>query len=190
MSHIPLKRGMLIRHQNHLFAVEEFHERHTGKQKPTVHVTLRDIRDGHSADRTLDDLLPIEPVEHEYRMIQYLYARGERRVFMDSETFEELELGRSQLAGCEPFLVDGDTYRVMIADGQVVMLEMPEIVKIGVKLTAAPGHSVGSAANITKEATLENGLEIRVPLFIKTGDVIRVDTRTRTYAGKEAKEGA
>jgi elongation factor P len=185
MANIPLKRGMLIRHQNRLFTVEDFNERHTGKQKPTVHVTLRDIRDGHSADRTLDDLLPIQAVEHQHRTMQYLYARGPSRVFMDSETFEELELGPAHLHGCEPFLVEGEQYRVMFADGQPIMLEMPEIVSIKVKMTAAPGHSVGTAANITKEATLENGLEVRVPLFIKTGDVIRIDTRTKTYAGKE-----
>ncbi len=185
MSNIPLKRGMLIKHQNHLYAVESFSERHTGKQKPTVHVTLRDIRDGHSADRTLADLLPIETVEHQYRQMQYLYARGAARVFMDSETFEEIELEAQHLQGCEPFLVDGEQYRVMFADGQAIALEMPEIIPIKVKLTAAPGHSVGMAANITKEATLENGLEVRVPLFIKTGDVIRVDTRTKSYSGKE-----
>ena len=188
MANIPLKAGMLIRHQNHLFTVEEFHERHTGKQRPTVHVTLRDIRDGHSADRTLDDLLPIEPVDHQYRILQYLYARGEARIFMDSETFEEMELGRSHLAGCEPFLVDGESYRVMFADGHPVMIDMPEILAIKVTMTAPPGHSIGGAANITKEATLENGLEIRVPLFIKSGDLIHVDRRTRSYSGKAGKD--
>lgn len=188
MANIPLKRGQLIRHQNHLFTVTDFNERHTGKQKPTVHVQLRDLRDGRSVDRTLDDLLPIETVEHQYRPLQYLYARDDRRVFMDSETFEEHELGPAHLQGCEPFLAEGEVYRVMFADGQVVMLEMPEIIPLTVTLTAAPGHSVGAAANITKEATLENGLEIRVPLFIKTGDRIRVDTRSRTYAGKEHTE--
>jgi elongation factor P len=62
---------------------------------------------------------------------------------------------------------------------------MPEVIPMRVADTAPPGHSVGAASNITKEARLENGLEIRVPLFIKTGDLIRVDTRSRTYSGKE-----
>lgn len=183
--HIPLKRGMLLRHQGHIYAVTDFQERHTGKQKPTVHVALRDVRDGHPVDRTLADLEPIDEVSHAYRQVQYLYAKGGAHVFMDSETFEELDLGPPQLHGCEPFLREGETYRVMFADGRPLSLDMPEIVTLRVKETAAPSHSVGNAAAVMKEATLENGLVVRVPLFIKMGDAIRVDTRTKTYDGKE-----
>lgn len=185
MSNIPLKKGMFIRHQDHVFLVSEFHERHTGRQKPTVHVALRDIRDGHPVDRTLDDLLPIVEVDHALRPTQYLYARGDARVFMDAESFEEYELTDAQLHGCQPFLNEGAEYRAMFVEGRLVSLQIPEIVPLKVNMTADPSHSVGASANITKEATLENGLEVRVPLFIKTGDLIRVDTRTRTYAGKE-----
>lgn len=182
---IPLKRGMLIKHENHLYFVDDFAERHTGRQHPTVHVQLRDIRDGRHCDRTLDDLLPIQEVERGYRTMQFLYAGGDGHVFMDSESFEELTLDAVHLHGCEPFLAAGDTYRVMFAEGRPVALEMPEIVALKVANTAAPGHSIGGGSNITKEAILDNGLEVRVPLFIKTGDMIRVDTRTKTYAGKE-----
>jgi elongation factor P len=64
-------------------------------------------------------------------------------------------------------------------------VDVDDIVTLKVKMTAPPGHSVGGASNVTKEATLENGLEVRVPLFVKTGDAIRIDTRTKTYAGKD-----
>ncbi len=185
MSNIPLKRGMFIRHQNHVYIIDEFHERHTGKQKPTVHVHLRDLRDGRPFDRSLADLLPIVEVEHAYRRMQYLYPRSGEHVFMDAETFEEMPLTTVHLHGTEPFLNAGDEYRVMFIDGAPAAIEMPEIVPLKVALTADPGHSVGLASNITKEATLDNGLEVRVPLFIKTGDLIRIDTRTRAYAGKE-----
>lgn len=182
---VPLRRGMVIRHQNQLFYVADFSERHSGKQKPTVHVSLRSVVDGHSVDRSLDDLLPLQEVAYAYRPVQYLYARGERRVFMDGETFEELELGPAQLAGCEPFLKEGEQYRVLVADGRPLRIELPEIVSLKVAVTAAPERSVGTAGNVLKEATLENGLVVRVPLFIKPGETIRVDTRNRSYAGKE-----
>ncbi len=185
---IPLKRGMLIRHQNHVYTVVDFHERHSGKQRPTVHVALRDVRDGHPVDRTLADLEPIEEVPHAYRQMQYLYAKGAAHVFMDSETFEEFELSGAQLQGGEPFLREGESYRVMFVDGRPLNLDLPEIVKLSVKETAAPSHLVGNAASVLKEATLENGLLVRVPLFIKIGDTIRVDTRSRAYVGKEGKE--
>jgi elongation factor P len=182
---VPIKRGMVIRHQNHLFAVAEFNERHTGKQRPTVHVLLRDLLDGHQVDRTLDDLLPIHEVEHGYRKVQYLYAKGDVRVFIYSETFVEYEVGPAQLQGGEPFLLDGGEYRMVFADDRPILLEIPDKVDLHVILTAPPERSVGTGGTVTKEATLENGLMVRVPLFIKTGDLIRVDTRSRTYAGKE-----
>jgi elongation factor P len=181
---IPLRRGMLLRHQNHIYQVTEFSERHTGKQKPTVHVALRDIRDGHPVDRTLDALLPVQEVPQALRKMQYLYARGATRVFMDSGTFEEQELSGPQVGDRPDFLKEGEEYRVHFVDGMPVLVEVPDIVTLQVKLTAAPGHGIGGGSNITKEATLENGMEVRVPLFIKTGDMIRVDTRTRTYDGK------
>ncbi|MCK4342780.1 MAG: elongation factor P [Phycisphaerae bacterium] len=183
--HIPLKRGMLIRHQNHVYSVAEFQERRTGKQRATVHVTLRDVRDGHQVDRTLGELEPIEEVPHASRSMQYLYARGDERVFMDAETFDEFELGPAQLHGCEPFLKEGETYRVLFIDNHPLSLEMPDVVRLAVVETAAPAHSVGGASNVQKEATLENELVVNVPLFIRVGDTLRVDTRTKTYVGKE-----
>lgn len=182
---IPLKRGMLIRHQGQIYTVVDFQERRTGKQRPTVHVALRDVRDGRPVDRTLDQLEPIEEVPHAYRNMQYLYPKNGGRVFMDSETFEEFELTPAQLHGGEAFLKEGEQYRVMFADNRPLALELPEVVRLQVTDTAAPAHSVGVASSVMKEATLENGLVVRVPLFIKIGDILRIDTRTKTYVGKE-----
>ncbi len=182
---IPVKRGMIIRHQNRVYAIADLQERHTGKMKPTVHVTLRDVRDGRQVERTLDELGAVQEVAHAIRPMQYLYAKGAQFIFMDSETFEESSLSAAQLLGGEPFLREGDEYRVMFVDGQPMMLMLPEGVALKVASTAAPSHSVGTAGSVLKEATLENGLVIRVPLFIKIGDAIRVDTRTKTYMGKE-----
>ena len=182
---IPLRKGMLIRHQNHVYEVTDYHERHSGKMKPTIHVSLRDFRDGHPVDRTLGDLEPIVEVERAHRRMQYLYPKGDVRVFMDSESFEEYELTDAHLRGSALFLVEGQVYRVCFIDVQAAFLELPENLPMKIAITAPAEHAVGTAANVTKEATLENGLQIRVPLFVKTGDMIRVDTRTKTYAGKE-----
>jgi elongation factor P len=182
---VPLKRGMLIRHQNHIYQVMDFQERHTGKQRPTVHVALRDVRNGHPVDRTLADLEPVQEVPHAIRPMQYLYARGTDHIFMDSETFEEVPLTPAQLHGNEPFLSEGEEYRVKFVDGAPLNVELPEVIRLKVAETAAPAHAVGATSSVLKEATLENKLLVRVPLFIKIGDLIRVDTRTRTYVGKE-----
>lgn len=189
MANIPLQRGMWLRHENHVYQVVDFNERHTGKQRPTIHVALRDIRDGRPVDRTLDDLMPIEEVEHGVRRMQYLYARGDDLIFMDAETFEEHEIGRPLLQGRDVFLSEGAEYRVVVLEDKPVSVEIDDIVKLTVSMTAPPGHSVGAASNVTKEATLENGLEVRVPLFIKSGDAIRIDTRTKAYGGKDHGNG-
>jgi elongation factor P len=185
IMNIPVKRGMLIRHQNHVYTITDVQEHHSGKSRPTYHVMLRAIEDGHQVNRSLDQLEPIEEVDHAIRQMQFLYVNGKQRVFMDSESFEEFELTAGHLHGCEPFLKEGETYRVTTVEGQPVALDMPDIIKLQVKTTAAPSHSVGAASNVLKEALLENDLTVNVPLFIKTGDTLRVDTRTKTYVGKE-----
>jgi elongation factor P len=182
---IPVKKGMLLKHHSRFYFVEDVKEHHSGKQKPTFHIALRDAQDGRHIERSVDELLPLEEVTSRYRNVQYLYAKGDHRVFMDGETFEELEFPTAQLHGCEPFLRDGDQYRVLYAGDTPLSLEMPDVVPLKVTNTAAPSHGTGGATSITKEAVLENGLEVRVPLFVKIGDTLRIDTRTRTYVGKD-----
>ena len=95
---IPLKRGMLLRHQGHVYTVHDFQERHTGKQKPTVHVSLRDVRDGHPVDRTLADLEPIQELTHQYRNMQYLYAKGGGACVHGQRDFRGVRVGRGSVA--------------------------------------------------------------------------------------------
>jgi elongation factor P len=182
---IPIRRGTIIRHHNHLFLIEDFHERHTGQQKPTVHVRLKDLKDGHHVERTLDEIMPIKEVEHTYRMLQYTYARGKMLIFMDTESFDEHELDDERIHGFTPFLREGLELRAMFVEDQLVNVITPDHVSLHVAATSAPERSVGGAGNVMKEAELENGLTVKVPLFIKTGDLISVDTRDRSYAGKE-----
>lgn len=181
---VPVKRGVLLRHQNRFYFVEDVQEHHSGKSRPIYHVSLRDALDGRHIQRTMDELTPIEELACTYRPMQYLYAKGDAHIFMDSETFDEIELNPAQLQGFEPFLHEGDEFRVLCAGTTPLKLETPDSVTLKVVDTAAPSHAIGTAANVLKEAKLENKLEIRVPLFIKTGDAVRVNTHTRDYLGK------
>lgn len=185
---IPIKKGMLIRNQGHLFFVEELNERHTGQQKPTVHVKLKDLRDGHHVERKMDELLPLQEVQHTYRLLQYTYAKPGTYVFMDTQSFEEYELHETHLHGFEPFLREGLEIRAMFADERPVMLDLPPWVLLHVTATAAPEHAVGQSGSVLKDAVMENNLTVKVPLFIKNGDLLRVNTRDRTYSGKEKEE--
>lgn len=186
-----VKRGMLLRHQGHVYFVEDVSERHSGKMKPTFHVALRDAVDGRHIERAMDDLLPVEEVAGTYRPMQYLYARGEERMFMDAQTFEEQDLGEAvRRDGLDPFLKEGDEFRVLFAGERPLRVQVPDSVTLRVADTAAPSHAVGTGGGgVLKEARLENGLEVRVPLFIKPGDLVRVDTRSREYLGKATEAG-
>lgn len=186
---VPVKRGMLLRHQGHLFFVDDVIEHHAGQQKPTYHIMLRSLSDGRKVSRALDELLPIEEVPSSMRTMQYLYTKGPARVFMNTETFDEFELSGPALGGFEPFLVEGQEYRMLFAGDQSVRLDMPEVVAMKIDDTAAPAHAVGGSANIMKEARLENGMMIRVPLFIKTGDLVKVSSTRKEYLGKVADPG-
>lgn len=179
-----LHKGMVIRHEGQLFTVLDFKVAQTGKQRPTVHVKLCSLTTGHTGERTLDQLGKIEEVPTEIRRMQYLYSAGKERVFMDAETFEQYPLGEDVLGDGVAFLVEEETYRFLTVEGQVVGIELPPVVVLEVVETAPVEHAGGST-NVQKEARLNSGLVIYVPLFIKNGDKIRVKTENREYQGKE-----
>ena len=179
-----LHRGMVIRHQGQLFTVLDFSAMQKGKQKPTVHVKLRSISTGNTGERSLDELGKLEEVPTEIREMQYLYADRSERVFMDTESFEQFPLGEDVLGDTIPFLVEQENYRCLTIDGRPVSLQLPDVVSLEVMVTDPVQHS-GGASNVQKEAKLASGLTIHVPLFIKTGEKVRVKTDTREYVGKD-----
>ena len=179
-----LRKGMVIRHEGQLFTVLDYHVAQTGKQKPTVHVKLRSLKSGHTGERTLDELGTIEEVPAEVRTFQYLYASGQERVFMDTETYEQYPLSEQILGDAVDFLVEEEVYKFLTVDEQPVSIQLPSTVVLEVVDTAPPEHA-GGTTNVYKEAKLASGLTIQVPLFIKNGDRVRVNTDTRQYQGKE-----
>ncbi len=179
-----LRKGMVLRHEGHLFTVVEFHTAQSGKQKPTVHVKLRALQDGHPVERTLAQLGMIDEVASEVREMQYLYVAGNDRVFMDSQTFEQYPLSHAQLAGAEDYLVEEQTYRMLCVEGQPVAPQLPPAVVMEIVDTAPPAHA-GSASSVLKEARVGSGRTIMVPMFVKKGDKVRVSTDSGEYQGKE-----
>lgn len=179
-----LRKGMVIRHGGELFSVLDYKVAQTGKQKPTVHVKLRSLKSGHTGERTLDELGKIEEVPTEIRPMQYLYASGRERVFMDTESFEQYPLGEEVLGDSVPFLVEEETYRFLMVEDRIAEIQLPSIVVLEVVETAPVEHA-GGGTSVQKEAKLASGLVTQVPLFIKNGEKIRVSTENRQYLGKE-----
>jgi len=179
-----LHKGMVIRHEGELFSVLDWKSAQSGKQKATVHVKLRSIKTGNTGERTLDELGKIEEVATEMRNMQYLYTTGDEHIFMDTESFEQYTLNQDVLGDSIPFLVEEETYRLFAIESQPVAIQLPAAVVLEV-IETAPVEHAGGSSSVYKEANLSSGLVIQVPLFIKTGDKIRINTENRQYQGKE-----
>ncbi len=183
-SNLDVRKGMVIRQGTHLYRITDVTTSQSGKQKGTVHVSMRSLHDGHLSERSLAELGRIEEVPTSIRSMQYLYAAGGEHVFMDTETFEQYSLGVDVLGDGMQFLVMEETFRFLTVEGQPVTLQLLPAVVLEVVDTAPVEHA-GGGANVMKEAKLNCGLTVRVPLFIKNGDRIRVGTDHRDYQGKE-----
>lgn len=179
-----LKRGQVLMLDNVPHAVEEFHITGTAKTKRKIHARLRNLTKGVHVERAFweDERLPSADVEN--RRVQFSYRDDDRFVFLDAETFDEVALTAEQVGERHWFLRENEEYRAVFLEGNLLEIELPDSVAMKVESTAAPQRGGSDAA--WKPAQLEGGLEIMVPLFIATGDVVRVDTRTRKYLRKES----
>lgn len=180
-----LRKGMLLRHKGDVYLVLDYYEAKTAQQKGVVHVKMRNVRTGHVTEVSADALGKIDEVHGEHRLMQYLYAQGKEHVFMDQKTYDQVAFHEDMIKNELPFLMPEREYRVLVLDEKPVMLELPSTINLKVIETAPPQRSVGSTS-VYKEAKLETGLVVKVPLFIKNGDVLRISTATREYLGKES----
>ncbi len=178
------KRGKVLLLEGAPYIVEDFHHTGAAKQKPKVHARLRNLRSGHHVERVFAEAERIPLMELEGRRVQFSYQQGDRFVFLDSATFEELDLNSEQIGERHWFLKENEEYTAWFLEGKLLEIELPDSVPLRVEQTAAPQR--GGSDGAWKPAKLECGLEILVPLFIAPGDVVRVDVRQRKYLRKEA----
>ena len=180
-----LRKGMLIRHKGEVYYVLDYYETKAAQQKGAVHVKVKNIRSQHVSEIATDALGKIEEAHTDHRPVQYLYAQGKEHVFMDLKTYDQLSLSEEFIRNERPFLVQEKEYHVLFMDGKAIMVELPPAVALKVVETAPPAHQVGGA-KVYKDAKLETGLIIKVPQFIKIGDLLRISVATREYLGKES----
>ena len=174
-----LKRGIVIEVDGNLYQVLEF--QHVKMKRTALAKTkLRDIRSGHSIERSFQNTEKFLQVRLEYRDMQYLYRDDDLYYFMDQENFEQLPLSAAQLDNAVNYLKEEQVIQVASYHDEIIGVEMPPNVELTVAETD-PGFKGDTATGGTKPATLETGLVIQVPLFVNSGDLIRVDTRSASY---------
>ena len=176
-----IKKGTAIRMDGGIWVCIEFQHRKPGKGNTVMNTKLKNVTDGRVLDRTFQVGLKLEDVRIERRPYQYLYKEGEDYIFMNQETYDQAPIAKDLETGVD-FMKESDIVEVVSdADTETVLFaEMP--VKTVLRVThSEPGIKGDTATNATKPATLETGVEIRVPLFINEGDLVQVDTRDGSY---------
>lgn len=176
-----IKNGLCIKHNEKLFQIIEFQHVKPGKGPAFVRTKMRQIESGKVLDHTFSSGHKIEPVRIENREYQYLYEEGESFVFMNNETFEQVNIPKAMVEKPQ-FLQEGMTVNILFhaEEEMPLVIELPMHIISEVTYTE-PGVKGDTATNSMKPATIATGAEVRVPLFIDNGEVIKIDTRTGIY---------
>ncbi len=175
-----LRRGTTIRYENAPYKVLEFSHRTPARQRGFVDTKLRNLLDGSQRKVKFFAAETLERVHVEGRAMDYLYSDGNAFVFMDAESYEQLEIPRDLVGDNEPWLSEGMRLAIELLDGSPIGIRLPTTIEAVVRETEA--HIKGqTAARSTKPAVLANGVRLQVPTFISPGDRIRVDPAQATY---------
>jgi elongation factor P len=178
------KRQMVLMLDGVPHIVEEFHTSGTAQTRHKLHTRLRQLKGGRIFDRVFAENERVPVAQLETRRATYSYVHADTHVFIDADTFEEFELGSEQIGERRWFLKENEEYKALLLDGALLDVVLPPQIPLIVVDTAAPIR--GGSDSAWKEAKLETGLQIMVPLFIAKGETIRVDTAGKKYAGREA----
>jgi len=171
-----LKNGMVLNIDGGLWQVVEFQHVKPGKGPAFVRTKLKNVESGKNVDKTFNAGTKVETATVDRRNYQYLYNDGSSYVFMDTSTYEQIEIAPELMGDAPKFLLENMEAIVATNEGRVLFVELPPSVELTISYTE-PGVVGDSATGRTKPATLETGAEIQVPLFIEQGEKIKVDTR-------------
>jgi elongation factor P len=174
-----LRRGMVVELPDGLFEVIEFQHHKPGKGQAVVRTKIRNLKTGGVLDKTFNSDTKVEMVRLDRRDMQYLYREGEGYVFMDNESYDQSTLDIAPDAA--RFLVEGTVVSVSFHDGRPISVDFPTTVDLRVTHTDPGLRGDRQSGAGTKPATVETGSTFQVPLFVETGDVVRIDTRTGDY---------
>jgi elongation factor P len=178
-----LKNGMTLNLDGQLWNVVEFQHVKPGKGGAFVRTKLKNVLSGKVVERTFNAGVKVDVATVDKREMQYLYREGDDFVFMDTETYDQPHIPGETVGNAASYLLEEQTAVVAFNDGTPLYVDLPAAVELTVSQTD-PGVQGDRSTGGTKPATLETGAQIQVPLFITTGERIKVDTRTGDYLGR------
>jgi elongation factor P len=178
-----LKNGMTLDLPEGLFTVVEFQHVKPGKGGAFVRTKLKNVRTGAVLDKTYRADEKLEQAIIDKHEMQFLYRDGDEYVFMDSTSYEQIQVARSTLGDAANYLREGNAVYLQMYGSDIIGIDLPAAVELTVTDTE-PGIQGDRVSGARKPATVETGLVVQVPLFVNSGESIRVDTRTGEYLAR------
>jgi elongation factor P len=178
-----LKNGLVLNIDGQLWTVVEFQHVKPGKGGAFVRTKLKNVLSGKVVDRTFNAGVKVETANVDKRPMQYLYREGSDLVFMDLDSYDQIHVGEDTVGDSAKYLLENQEATVALHEGSPLYVELPAAVELTIEYTE-PGLQGDRSTGGTKPARLETGAEIAVPLFITSGERVRVDTRTGDYLGR------
>ncbi|MGH3822701.1 MAG: elongation factor P [Pseudonocardiaceae bacterium] len=178
-----LKNGLVLNLDGQLWSVVTFQHVKPGKGGAFVRTTLKNVLSGKVVDKTFNAGTKVDTATVDRRDMTYLYAEGPDFVFMDADTFDQITIPGDVVGDAVKYLLDNQTVLVAVHEGTPLYIELPTSVELVISHTD-PGLQGDRSTGGTKPAMLETGAEIQVPLFVSTGEKVKVDTRDGRYLGR------
>ena len=174
------RKGLRIMVDDQPYYVVEYQHFKMGRGKANIRTKLKHMKTGAVIEKVFGSNDSFKPPDTEQRKMQYLYENSGEFTFMDSETFEQVNIPGDSLGDTKWYLSENEEYKVAFLDGEALSVDVPASVVLEVVYTE-PSARGDTVSNVTKPAKLSTGLEVKVPPFIKEGDKVKVDTRTGDY---------
>lgn len=181
-----IRKGLKIQIDGTPFAVVDFQFVKPGKGVAFTRTKLRNMMTGAVIERTYRSGEKLEPANLEERQMQFLYVEGNMYVFMDTTSYDQMQLSDEQLGENRYYMKDGIMVDVLLFDQNAIGVTPPNFVELEV-ISTEPGFKGDTSSGGTKPATLETGLEVNVPLFVNQGEILKIDTRTASYTERVKK---
>ena len=178
-----LKNGLVLNIDGALWTVVEFQHVKPGKGGAFVRTKLKNVLSGKVVDRTFNAGVKVDTANVDKRDMQYLYREGPDFVFMDMQSYDQIHVADSVIGKSAEYMLENQEAIIALHDGTPLYLELPASVELTISYTE-PGLQGDRSTGGTKPATLETGAVVAVPLFITTGEKVKVDTRSGEYLGR------
>ena len=177
------KTGMSIKYEGNIYSVVDYQHVKPGKGAAFVKAKLKNLRTGAIIEITFNSSVKVELAHIEKRDMQFLYSQGDTYYFMNMETYDQIEVKESQLGDDKKYLKENLVLNIVSYEGEILGLQLPDKIEMVVTKTE-PGVKGNTTNNAMKDAVLETGMTVKVPLFINEGDTIIVSTKDGKYQSR------